>query len=214
MLTRNGRIVLGVVGSLLILGIVASAALSAPAPNPPAPQASAPQAPAPQASAPQHPPGAVHYHFHNHYHHAPLPSLLQQPLYPQTTARDAATNLVAPSFMGWPYAPLPTPTGRGVSYGTIHVFLPVAEAALYLNGQIRPGTGKDRIIKTPPLPMNKDYQYILTARLIEDGEPTTAYRKVILGAGDYQVADFTKPAMESPARFPSGPVGPASMDPD
>ena len=213
MLTPTGRTILGTIGAIAVLGLAGAVALSASPPGAPAP----PQQP--QQALQAHPAGPIHYHFHTHYHnyHTPLPSLLQKPLMPQTTARDAMTNLVAPSYMGWPYAPLPqmNPDPGATTYGTIHVFLPVPEAEVYLNGQKMKGAGASRLLRTGILPMNKEYQYIVTARYPNpDVTIETAYRKLDLGAGEYTVADFTKPPEELPARLPAGPVAPDDVDPN
>jgi len=209
MLSRNGRLVLGVVGTLAVLVFMTNGVLSAP-----------PATPTTVPAARPHPPGELHYHFHTHYHastHPLVPSAYQATaLYPQTQARDAVINAYAPASGAWPYAPLPqiNTDPRAATYGTIHVFLPVANAELYLNGQKTKGTGKDRVLKTPPLPINREYQYVLTSRFKQGKETETQYRKVFVGAGDYTVADFTKPQPAEPTRLPSGPVGTDTIDPD
>jgi uncharacterized protein (TIGR03000 family) len=106
--------------------------------------------------------------------------------------------------------------------GVVHVFLPVAKADVYLNGQKMKGTGSDRKFTTPPLQPNREFQYWITARFERDGQPVTDHRKLFLGAGEYSVADFTKPAGALPynpltntsVRMPAGPVDPNDVVPD
>jgi uncharacterized protein (TIGR03000 family) len=85
---------------------------------------------------------------------------------------------------------------------------------VYLNGQKMRGEGKDRKFTTPVLQSNKEYQYWVTATFKQNGESVTQYRKVVLGAGDYNVADFTRPPEENPIRLPAGPVDPNTVAPD
>ena len=85
---------------------------------------------------------------------------------------------------------------------------------MYLNGQKMRGTGKDRKFTTPVLPSNQEYQYWVTATFVQNGESVTEYRKVVFGAGEYNVADFTRPPEENVGRLPSGPVDPNTVAPD
>ena len=54
----------------------------------------------------------------------------------------------------------------------------------------------------------------MTATFKQNGESVTQYRKVVLGAGEYNVADFTRPPEENPIRLPAGPVDPNTVAPD
>lgn len=114
-----------------------------------------------------------------------------------------------PSYLRGPFAPLPFPNANpeaAPDHGTIEVFLPVANADVYLNGQKMKGTGKDRTFTTGLLQPNQVYQYYVTAKYSQNGEPYTDYRKVVVGPGEYNVADFTRPPSANPIRLPSGPV--------
>jgi uncharacterized protein (TIGR03000 family) len=94
------------------------------------------------------------------------------------------------------------------SYGIIHVFVPVADAVVYLNGQEVPGSGTHRRIRTPLLSLDNSYRYYATATYDKDGQKQTEYRQLVVGAGEYTVADFTRPALivHSAPRLPAGPV--------
>ena len=62
--------------------------------------------------------------------------------------------------------------------------------------------------------MSRDCQYWVTATFKENGESVTKYRKVDVGAGEYIVADFTRPVEENPIKLPAGPVDPNTVVPD
>ena len=53
----------------------------------------------------------------------------------------------------------------------------------------------------------------MTATFQQNGESVTQYRKAIVGAGEYTVADFTRPPEANPIRLPAGPVDPGSVVP-
>ena len=165
------------------------------------------------------------YHYHVHYHfdappswmypsyHAPIVPggpltsfTLPGPWIPPT-----ATQPYPPGYLVGPFTPLPfrdrnpqAPADKGI----IEVFLPDGNADVYLNGQKMLGTGKTRKFTTPLLPLSTEYQYYVTASYKANGEMVTQYRKVEVGAGEYTVADFTRPALDNPTRLPSGPVDP------
>jgi uncharacterized protein (TIGR03000 family) len=185
----------------------------------------------PRAAGPQsQSAGTVHYHVHNHYHYAPTPTAASAsgvgPLPgtpPQMMASEAVTNLYAPGFAAFPFAPLPTqnrvsnpddPNARAADYGTIHVFLPVADAEVYLQGQKMKGTGKSRFLTTGFLDVGDDYEFFVTARVRQGGRMMTDYRKVVVGADECAIADFTQPATEVPGNYPAGPIDPAGIDPN
>lgn len=126
----------------------------------------------------------------------------------------------SPSFGGYfpgPFAPLPgqnTNPNAPTAQGVIHVFLPTSDAVVYINGQqLRAKKGKDRKFTTPVLPTNREFQYWVTASFNRNGESVTEYRKVDVGAGEYTVADFTRPPEENPIKLPPGPVDPNSVVP-
>jgi uncharacterized protein (TIGR03000 family) len=95
------------------------------------------------------------------------------------------------------------------SQGVVHVFVPMEDAVVYLNGQEVPGSGTHRRIELPILTLKSDFQYFVTMTYERDGEKTTDYRRIVVGAGEYTVADFTRPALiVRSARLPSGPLNP------
>jgi uncharacterized protein (TIGR03000 family) len=174
------------------------------------------------AASPGNPsPPTVHYHYH---YHAPMSSLLYPPYYadpyngrasnasyplPPTASSPTQANPYPAGYIPGPFAPMGfqnlnpnAPSAQGV----IHVFLPTKNAVVYLNGQKMRGTGKDRKFTTPVLPANQEYQYWVTATFEQNGESVTQYRKVDVGAGEYNVADFTRPPEENPIKLPAGPV--------
>jgi uncharacterized protein (TIGR03000 family) len=193
----------------VVAGVIVAAAFSqSPGSLPPAATV------APAGASPQ----TVHYHNHYHYHYAP-PSF-NSSLYNAGVANSAypvppgsftpsAANPYPPGYIPGPYALLGfqnynpnAPSAQGV----IHVFLPTKDAIVYLNGQKMRGTGKDRKYTTPILQANREFQYWVTATFNQNGESVTQYRKVVLGAGEYTVADFTRPPEANPIRLPAGPV--------
>lgn len=116
--------------------------------------------------------------------------------YPPGHVQGAYTSL---SFVN--YNPLADP-----AKGAIDVFLPATGATVYLNGQEMLGSGKVRVFTTPVLPMNREYQYFVTATYAENGHFVTKYRRVDVGAGEYGVADFLRPALDDPIKLPAGLV--------
>ena len=87
------------------------------------------------------------------------------------------------------------------------VFLPNGRSRATLKGEKDArGKGKDRKITTAVLQSDKEYQYWVTATFQQNGEKVTQYRKVILGAGEYNVADFTRPRRT--VLLPAGPGAP------
>ena len=169
---------------------------------------------------------------HHHYHHYP-PHWWGAPMYPNPYPYRVPGMPYPMSYRPFvptpaqPYpswyvpgqnTPMPFPNTTAdnaeLSEGIIHVFVPNADAEVFLNGQKMRGSGKDRRFVTPPLEPNRTYQYFVTARLKRGDEPVTEYRKIFLDAGGYNVADFTRPAktspfekpMDTPVRFTAGPV--------
>jgi hypothetical protein len=53
----------------------------------------------------------------------------------------------------------------------------------------------------------------LPGTLRQNGETVTQYRKVDVGAGEYTVADFTRPPEENPITLPAGPVNQSEVVP-
>ena len=86
------------------------------------------------------------------------------------------------------------------------MLLPTPAAKVYLNGERMRGAGDARIFTTPVLPLDKEFQYYVTARYPEQGHVVTTYRKLDVGAGEYTVADFTHPQLSNPTDLPPGLV--------
>ena len=174
----------------------------------------------------------IHYHYHFHQHnYAPMSS----PMYPSAYANPTTLGAMGMSSPMWPGTMAPTQAqpypqgylpgpfapmgfqnmapGAPPAQGVIHVFLPTSDAVVCLNGQQIRGKGKDRKLTTPVLPSNREFQYWVTATFPQNGESVTQYRKAIVGAGEYTVADFTRPPEENLVRLPAGPVDPSSVVP-
>jgi uncharacterized protein (TIGR03000 family) len=179
-------------------------------------------------SAPQ----TVHYHYHFHQHNYPSTASLMYPNYanpyttgtlnssyplPPTAFTPTQAQPYAPGYIPGPFAPLGfqnLATGAPPAQGVIHIFLPTSDALVYINGQqLRAKKGKDRKFTTPVLPSNREFQYWVTATFSQDGESSTQYRKAIVGAGEYNVVDFTRPPEANPIQLPAGPVDPNSVVP-
>jgi uncharacterized protein (TIGR03000 family) len=189
----------------------------------PASPAAPPAATAPAVPPTGPPPQTVHYHYHYHYH--PPVAAYQYPSYntnpfsggpnnayfslPPSASTPTQANPYPQGYLPGPFAPTGfqnfnpnAPSAQGV----IHVFLPTKDAVVCLNGQKMRGTGKDRKFTTPTLPANQSFQYWVTATFDQNGESVTQYRKVDVGAGEYTIADFTRPPDANPVRLPAGPV--------
>jgi uncharacterized protein (TIGR03000 family) len=94
------------------------------------------------------------------------------------------------------------PAGRGV----IYVVMPRADVEVYMNGQKMRGEGFWRAYTTPTLALDREYQYTIEMRYQANGRMLTDYRKVTLGAGEYNVADFRRPRLNNPIKAEAGPV--------
>ena len=218
MSTHFKRMAIAVIAGLLLAGLLATGTFSQ---SPPAPQ---PAAAAPPANPS---PQTVHYHYHYHYHvpmasawypqddsnpnsSAPGPGNASYPL-PPTAFTPAQTNPFPTGYVPGPFAPTGfqnTNANAPSSPGVIHVFLPTKDAIVYLNGQQMRGKGKDRRFTTAVLPPNQEFQYWVTATFDQNGETVTQYRKAEVGAGEYTVADFTRPPEENPIQASRRPGEP------
>jgi uncharacterized protein (TIGR03000 family) len=204
------RFPLRVVAAALLAGLPLSAAGAAPAKSP----GEKPPAPPTAQPAPQ-----VHYHFHYHappswaypgYYSPFVPGgpMTSFPLW-QNYVPPTAAEPYPPWYVAGPFTPLPFPNPSrqaAPDKAVIDVFLPVANAVVYLNGQKMRGTGKTRRLTTALLPLGRAYQYYVTVTYKRGGRTATKYRKLDLVAGDYAVADFTRPPLDNPIKLPSGPV--------
>jgi uncharacterized protein (TIGR03000 family) len=77
---------------------------------------------------------------------------------------------------------LPNDLPPGPAPGTVSIALP-ADARLIFNGVAAQGTGDKRTYLTPVLNPGQDYQYVLTAEVVRDGQTVTATERVIVRAG-------------------------------
>ena len=133
-----------------------------------------------RASQPGTQPQVIHYHFHQHYYLAPWNASApawSSPSSGSYGARPGApgngpsygadTSFPGIDFTYGPFGMVPVPnhaplpmsnTAAGVptAQAVIHVFLPTADAVVYLNGHKMRGTGKDRRIATGPLPPGRE----------------------------------------------------------
>jgi len=210
MRATEGRLLPRIGGLVLGLGVAALTPMGR-AESPPA---------TPTPSTARQAPPQIHYHFH---YHAPS-TLWRYPGYddrfvpggpltsfplPGPWVPPTAAHPYPPGYLVGPFAPLAfenTNPRAPQDKGTIEVFLPVANAEVYLNGHEMRGTGKTRKFTTPLLPLDEEFQYYVTATYKRKGETISDYRKVDVGAGEYTVADFTRPPLDNPIKLRSGPV--------
>ena len=173
-------------------------------------------------------PSAIHYHYHFHNYGNMPTQALTYPNYatpytaaawnpynpmPPSTAAPTQAQPYPPGYILGPYAPLGFQNAAPGRAG------PGGESCLPA-GQRRRGVSERpedaRQRKGPQvhhtvLQSNKEYQYWVTATFKQNGQSVTKYRKVVLGAGEYNVADFTRPPEENPIRLPAGPVDPNTV---
>ncbi|MGD9646851.1 MAG: TIGR03000 domain-containing protein [Pirellulales bacterium] len=82
--------------------------------------------------------------------------------------------------------------------GAIHIVVPNAYAIVSFDGQKMLGTGKDRMILTPTIEPGHDFGYQVQATWTDAaGKTTTQVREGVIKAGQFVVADFTKPQPQS-----------------
>jgi len=67
--------------------------------------------------------------------------------------------------------------------GKVSISLP-ADAKLQFNGVPAEGRGETRIFVTPELLPNRDYEYVLTAEVVRDGQAETIVERAIVRAGE------------------------------
>jgi uncharacterized protein (TIGR03000 family) len=95
--------------------------------------------------------------------------------------------------------------------GAIHVVVPSAYTIVSFDGQKMLGTGKDRLILTPTVEPGHDFKYQIQATWTDPSEKTiTQVREGVVQAGQYVVADFTKPQPEVTPTSASTPIEPAA----
>lgn len=95
--------------------------------------------------------------------------------------------------------------------GAIHIVVPNAYTIVSFDGQKMLGTGKDRLILTPTVEPGHDFKYQIQAVWTDaSGKTVTQVREGVVQAGQYVVADFTKPQPEVTPTSASAPVEPAA----
>ena len=67
--------------------------------------------------------------------------------------------------------------------GKVSISLP-ADAKLLFNGVVAGGKGETRSYVTPDLNPDQDYEYVLTAEVVRDGQTMTATQRVIVRSGE------------------------------
>ena len=95
-----------------------------------------------------------------------------------------------------PVLPQPRSESRtvpGKKAGTVTIGLP-ADAKLHFNGALAGGSGESRTFLTPELNPDQDYEYVLTAEVIRDGQTMTASQRVIVRAGETTSVTLTPAA--------------------
>ncbi|MBX9791719.1 MAG: hypothetical protein K2Y37_22585 [Pirellulales bacterium] len=81
--------------------------------------------------------------------------------------------------------------------GAIHIVVPNQYTIVSFDGQKMLGTGKDRLILTPTVEPGHDFKYQIQATWTDaSGKTVTQVREGTIQAGQYVVADFTKPQPE------------------
>ena len=88
----------------------------------------------------------------------------------------------------------------------IAIYLPVADADVYINGQKARGIGDIRYVLTGLMPPGGWYQYWVKASYPEYGQQVSEYRKVEVGPGEITVADFLRQPRRNSINLPSGPL--------
>ena len=99
--------------------------------------------------------------------------------------------------------------------GAIHIVVPNAYTIVSFDGQKMLGTGKDRLILTPTVEPGHDFKYQIQAVWTDaSGKTVTQVREGVVQAGQYVVADFTKPQPEvTPTSASTPPPAPAPAKP-
>ena len=84
-----------------------------------------------------------------------------------------------------------TPGSPGTTdRATITVKLPPG-ATLYVDDRKSPSKDAVRQFATPPIPVGREFAYLLKAEIVRDGQPETLTQKVPFRAGEKIVVDFT-----------------------
>jgi uncharacterized protein (TIGR03000 family) len=86
-----------------------------------------------------------------------------------------------------PALPMDTPV---MARATITVTMP-AGAVLYVDDRRSPSMEPIRRFTTPPLPVGREFAYLLKAEVVRGGQPEQLIQKIAFRAGEQVVVDFT-----------------------
>jgi uncharacterized protein (TIGR03000 family) len=111
------------------------------------------------------------------------------PTYTQTTT--SATGTTTSSVPSMPLVPAP-PAPAEMGRATIRVKLPPG-ATLYVDDQRSPSLELVRQFSTPPLPVGKDFAYLMKTEVFRNGQIETFTQRVPFRAGERVDVDFTIP---------------------
>lgn len=95
-----------------------------------------------------------------------------------------------PPVMSIPVAP-PTKGSDGAPVGANIKFVLPADAKLYVDGKLTPGTGTERTFYTPPLAAGQ-YYYDVKVETVVAGKPVVEEKKIIVSAGASLTEEFGK----------------------
>jgi uncharacterized protein (TIGR03000 family) len=97
-----------------------------------------------------------------------------------------------PPVMTVPVAPMPK-SGSDAPPGANLKFNVPADAKLYVDGRLTPGSGTERAFYTPTLEPGKEYFYeVYTERMVDGKLVTTDKKKVIVGSGKTITLEFAE----------------------
>jgi uncharacterized protein (TIGR03000 family) len=75
----------------------------------------------------------------------------------------------------------------------LRVKLPVADAQLWVEGQVTSQTGAERDFDSPALTAGKPFLYEMRAQWTENGRGVVQTRRIVVRAGQHLLVDFTQP---------------------
>jgi uncharacterized protein (TIGR03000 family) len=105
-----------------------------------------------------------------------------------------------------PVAPMVKPVGSDAPpMGANLRFKVPAEAKLYVDGKLAPGSGPERAFYTPPLEAGKKFFYEVKAEVVVNGQTVVEEKKVIVEAGASLTETF--PKLVAAGEKPDGVAG-------
>jgi uncharacterized protein (TIGR03000 family) len=103
------------------------------------------------------------------------------------------TNPNQPPAVVIPVAPMAKPVGSDTIPMSANLKFKVpAEAKVYVDGTLTPGTGTERAFYTPALERGKKFFYDVEAKVVVNGKEVTETKKVIVEAGADLTEEFEK----------------------